>query len=259
LNLRRGFEPTDFTLTRDRLDTGGVRPVDHTADDAARQNQKLAPAHSPTLVSDRGTLVPRRDFVQSALAIPRETSRRRPELELRYDSMLKGAPRLLVMARSHGGFTLMEMAVVLAIIGILALLAVPSYQDRVVRDQIISAMPLTDIAKAPVALSWATLQAFPADNASAGLPPAEKIVNNFISSVSVQAGAIHVTFGNSANGLIKGKILTLRPAAVLDAPAVPVAWVCGDAAGPGQMTIKGENKTNIPANYLPYNCRAPDR
>ena len=163
------------------------------------------------------------------------------------------------MARSRDGFTLMEMAVVLAIIGILALLAIPSYQDRIIRDQIISAMPLTDIAKAPVALSWATLQTFPADNAAAGLPPAEKIVNNFISSVSVQAGAIHTTFGNSANGLIKGKILSLRPAVVLDAPAVPVAWVCADAAGPGQMTVKGENKTNIPANYLPYNCRAPDR
>ena len=83
----------------------------------------------------------------------------------------------------------MEMAVVMAIIGILALLAVPSYQDRLVRDQIISAMPLADIAKTPIALSWATLQSFPADNSSAGLPPAEKIVNNFISSVLVQTGA----------------------------------------------------------------------
>lgn len=163
------------------------------------------------------------------------------------------------MASSHDGFTMMELAVVLAIIGILALLAVPSFQDRIVRDQIVSATPLADIAKAPIALSWAALQSLPADNAGAGLPPAEKIVNNFISSVSVQAGAIHITFGNSANGIIKGKILTLRPAVVADAPVVPVAWVCGDAAGPGQMTIKGENKTNIPANYLPYNCRAPDR
>jgi type IV pilus assembly protein PilA len=163
------------------------------------------------------------------------------------------------MATSHDGFTMMEIAVVLAIIAILALMAVPSYQDRIVRDQIIAATPLADIAKAPIALSWAALQALPADNTSAGLPPAEKIVNNFISSVLVDAGAIHITFGNSANGLIKGKILTLRPAVVLDAPVVPVAWVCGDAAGPGQMTIKGENKTNIPANYLPYNCRAPDR
>ena len=161
------------------------------------------------------------------------------------------------MATSQHGFTMMEMAVVMAIIAILALLAVPSYQDRLVRDQIISAMPLADIAKTPIALSWATLQSSPADNASAGLPPAEKIVNNFISSVLVQTGAIHVTFGNSANGIIRGKILTLRPAVVADAQVVPVAWVCGDAAGPGQMTVKGENRTNIPGNYLPYNCRAP--
>jgi type IV pilus assembly protein PilA len=163
------------------------------------------------------------------------------------------------MATSGSGFTMIEVAVALAIVGVLALLAVPSYQDRIVRDQIISATPLADIAKAPVALSWATLQAFPADNVSAGLPPAEKIVNNFISSVLVQAGAIHITFGNSASGVIKGKTLTLRPAVVADAPVVPVAWVCGDASGPGQMTIKGENRTNIPPNYLPYNCRAPDR
>src|ERR1700682_5005097 len=130
------------------------------------------------------------------------------------------------MAGSHGGFTMMEMAVVLAIIGILALLAVPSYQDRIVRDQIISAMPLTDIAKAPVALSWATLQALPADNAAAGLPPAEKIVNNFISSVSVPSPTIHAPFDTSANVLNKEKIPTPRPPVVLDAPAVPVAWVC---------------------------------
>jgi type IV pilus assembly protein PilA len=162
------------------------------------------------------------------------------------------------MATPQRGFTMIEMAVVMVIIAILALMAVPGYQDRIVRDQIVSAMPLADIAKAPVALSWATLQSFPADNAAAGLPPAEKIVNNFISSVSVQAGAIQVTFGNSANGILKGKVLTLRPAVVVDAPVVPVAWVCGNAAGPGQMTVKGENKTNILAKYLPFNCRAPD-
>ncbi len=159
------------------------------------------------------------------------------------------------MASSRNGFTMIEIAVALAIVGILALLAVPSYQERIVRDQIVSAVPLADIAKTPVALSWATLQSLPADNTSAGLPAPEKIVNNYISSVSVEAGAIQITFGNSVNGLIRGKVLSLRPAVVLDAPVVPVAWVCGNAAVPVPMTVKGENKTNIPIAYLPFNCK----
>ena len=163
------------------------------------------------------------------------------------------------MASSRNGFTMIEIAVVLAIVGILAVLAIPSYQDRIIRDQIVSATPLADIAKAPIALSWSALQAFPDDNTAAGLPPAEKIVNNYISSVVVEAGAIHITFGNSVNGLIKGKILTVRPAVVADAPVVPVTWVCGNAAAPSPMTVKGANKTDVPANYLPYNCQAPAR
>jgi type IV pilus assembly protein PilA len=179
-------------------------------------------------------------------------------MRLGYDDTFADVLRRAAMASSHNGFTLMEIAVVLAIVGIMAVMAIPNFQSRIVREQIISATPLADIAKAPVSLSWATLQSLPADNVSAGLPAAEKIVNNYISSVAVDAGAIHITFGNNVNGVIKGKILTLRPAVVPDAPVVPVAWVCGNAAAPVPMTVKGENKTDIPASYLPYNCQAPE-
>ena len=150
---------------------------------------------------------------------------------------------------------MLEIAVALAIIAILATIAVPSFLDRIIRDQIVSAIPLADIAKAPIALSWATAQTLPADNAAAGLPAAEKIVNNYISAVSVNDGAIDITFGNSASGGIQGKILTLRPAVVADTPVVPVTWICGNAGVPAQMTVMGENRTNIQANYLPANCR----
>jgi type IV pilus assembly protein PilA len=115
---------------------------------------------------------------------------------------------------------------------------------------------LADIAKAPIALSWTATQTFLADNAAAGLPPADKIVNNYVKSVAVQDGAIQITFGNNANGVINSKTLTLRPAVVEDAPIVPVAWVCGNANTPDKMTVKGENKTDIPVNYLPFNCRS---
>jgi type IV pilus assembly protein PilA len=154
------------------------------------------------------------------------------------------------------GFTLVEMVVVIGIVAILALMAIPTYQDKFIRDQIAEALPLADLAKPPVALSWAVLQTFPADNAAAGLPVAEKIVNNFIGSVAIQGGAIDITFGNKANRAIFGKVLSLRPAVVEDAPIVPVTWVCGYATAPEKMTVKGENKTNIPPGYLPIRCRS---
>ena len=154
------------------------------------------------------------------------------------------------------GFTLIEMMVVVAVIAILALMAFPTYQDKLVRDQVNEALPLADLAKAPVAASWTLLKLFPADNAAAALPPPEKIVSNLVSAVVIEGGAIHITFGNRANGAIRGKVLTLRPAVVEDAPVVPVAWVCGLAPVPGNMTARGANRTNVPANYLPLKCRA---
>lgn len=159
-------------------------------------------------------------------------------------------------ASAHG-FSMLELMVAIAIVGILVTLAVPSMYTSIVRDQIVQAMPLADVAKKPVAAAWLATHALPADNAAAGLPPADKIVNNYISSVAVVNGAIQVTFGNSAHSNIAGKVLSLRPAVVEDAPIVPVAWVCGYAAVPGNMTAQGENATTVPSNVLPQNCRAP--
>jgi type IV pilus assembly protein PilA len=154
------------------------------------------------------------------------------------------------------GFSMLELMAVVAVIGILAVLAVPTYMDRVVREQIKSSLSLADVAKPPIAAAWALTQTFPANNAAAGLPVAEKIVSNYVSSVAVRDGAIHVTFGNRVSGAINGKILSLRPAVVEDAPIVPLAWVCGNAETPGKMTSVGENLTNIAADLLPLECRA---
>jgi type IV pilus assembly protein PilA len=159
------------------------------------------------------------------------------------------------MRGARNGFSLMEALIAVAIIGILATLALPSFQASIVRDQIVQAVPLVNIAKKPIELMWTATQALPANNTAAGLPAPAKIVNNFITSVTVQDGAIHITFGNDVNGTIKGKILTLRPAVVDDTPIVPVAWVCGFAAAPGGMTVRGENRTDIPEGLLPFNCK----
>jgi len=153
------------------------------------------------------------------------------------------------------GFTMVEMMAVVAVITILALMAVPTYLDRIIRAQIETALPLADVAKKPIAEAWKTLLAFPDDNAAALLPAPDKIVNNHVSSLTVENGAIHLTFGNRANQNIQGKLLSLRPAIVEDAPVVPVNWVCGYAETPDKMTTKGTDRTNIPPEYLPPECR----
>ena len=150
---------------------------------------------------------------------------------------------------------MIELMVVVGIVAILALMTLPSYLDKFSRDRITEALPIADIAKAPIALAWGLSQGVPADNAAAGLPPPDKIVGNYVSSVSITSGAINVVFGNRANGAIKGKVLTLRPAVVADAPIVPVAWICGYASTPDKMTVMGNNRTNVAVANLPFNCR----
>ncbi len=146
--------------------------------------------------------------------------------------------------------------VVIAVMAILALLALPTYTDKLVRDQIVEALPLADIAKQPVAAAWSRGdEALPADNAAAGLPAADKIVNTLVSSVTGEDGALQVRFGNRAHGALKGKTLSLRPAVVEDARVVPVAWICGNAAVPEKMSVRGTNRTDIPVAFLPLRCR----
>jgi type IV pilus assembly protein PilA len=159
-------------------------------------------------------------------------------------------------SRKTHGFTLVEMMAVVAIIAILALMAVPSYLDRVVKAQIDASLPLADIAKKPIAAIWAATHAMPADNASAGIPAAEKIVSNYVSSVAVDNGVINITFGNRAHKVIAGKVLSIRPAVVGDEPVVPVVWICGRAEAPDKTTLVGTDRTDIDNTYLPLECRS---
>jgi type IV pilus assembly protein PilA len=124
-----------------------------------------------------------------------------------------------------------------------------------VREQVAEALPLADILKPPVDAAWRASQPLPPDNAAAGLPPPEKIVNAMVRSVALDHGAIHITFGNKAHRTLAGKVLTLRPAGVADARVVPLTWLCGRAATPQNMTAQGTDRTNVPAGLLPPRCR----
>lgn len=153
------------------------------------------------------------------------------------------------------GFSAIEMMVVVAIIGILAMIAIPSSMGRIIKEQVVAAMPLADVAKEPISALWKVTKTLPADNKETGLPDADKIVSNFISAVEVQEGVINMTFGNKAHPQIKGKILSFRPAVIEESQIVPVTWVCGNAKAPDQMKLMGENKTNVAETYLPHICR----
>jgi len=159
------------------------------------------------------------------------------------------------MHRRIRAFTLLEMMAVLAVIAILALIALPSYMDRIVREQVAESLPLADLAKPGIQAAWLAGAPLPADNAAIGLPPPEKIVGNFVASVRVDQGAIHIAFGNKAHGALKNKVLTVRPAGVADARVVPLTWLCGPAVAPSPMTALGENRTSVDKGLLPLRCR----
>lgn len=152
------------------------------------------------------------------------------------------------------GFTLVELMVVISVIGILAMLALPSYQDRIIKAQVQEGMALADFVKQGVATYYTRNQKMPDNNADAALPPADKIIGNFVTQVAIENGAITITYGNRTNGFLSGKKLTLRPAVVEGYPAVPIAWVCGMAGAPNTMKIAGNNQTNIPQAHLPLDC-----
>ena len=153
------------------------------------------------------------------------------------------------------GFTLIELMIVIAIIAILATMAVPSFQDRVIRTQVSEGLGLAELAKQAVASQYLKTRTLAKDNVAAGLPPAEYIVGNYVSAITVTDGALAITFGNQANRHLVGKQLSLRPATVDGYPQVPIAWVCGSASVPGKMTVHGVNATSVPALHLPLDCR----
>ena len=153
------------------------------------------------------------------------------------------------------GFTLIELMIVVAIIGILAAIALPSYQDYTIRAQMVEGISMTNAIKPKIAEFYQYKGRFPKDNAEAGLPEAKYFIGNYVKSISVEDGGIHVVMGNKINSRLKGKTLTLRPQYVEQSHLTPLAWLCGGSQVVDGMTVSGENKTDIALPYLPAACR----
>jgi len=122
----------------------------------------------------------------------------------------------------QGGFTLIELMIVIAIIAILAAIAIPAYQDYTIRTQASEGANLVAAAKLAVAQTVDETGAFPANNAAAGLAASSSILGNYTSDVAVNGGTITVTYGVDANGEISGETLTFVPTT----NAGSVQWSC---------------------------------
>ena len=156
------------------------------------------------------------------------------------------------------GFTLIELMIVVAIIGILAAIAIPAYQTYIVRAQTAEAFSLASFAKPKITDYYRQFGRFPVDNKAAGLPPAKLILGLYVGAVSVDGGAINVTFRDKdINTALQGQVLSFRPLVVTGSPQSPMAWACADAPAPSGMAPVGKNRTTLKPMYLPSSCRGP--
>jgi len=137
------------------------------------------------------------------------------------------------------------------VLGILAAIAIPAYQDYTIRSQVVEGLNLASPIKHRVAEHWARNQSWPHQSDLGSDAP----IGKFVTSVNVASGSIVITYGNAANTNIAGQRLVLLPGVTNDGEVV---WACANAPLPeGVNPGDGPYGSDVPDKYLPSSCRTP--
>jgi type IV pilus assembly protein PilA len=156
------------------------------------------------------------------------------------------------------GFTLIELMIVVAIIGILAAIAIPAYQDYTIRAQVTEGLNLASDLKAGIAEFYANEGRWPADETEIGLVAGDK-TGKYVTGLTVVDGLITITFGDQANANIAGETLGLQPGL---SDNFDVLWVCGNRPDPAVFNqpatpaADADTVTTLLDKYMPAACRA---
>jgi type IV pilus assembly protein PilA len=173
------------------------------------------------------------------------------------------------------GFTLIELMIVVAIIGILAAIAIPAYQDYTIRSQVTEGLNLAGTVKAAVAETFAQTGTWPTTLAEIGLVDAAGNptvpAGKYVSSVDLagNVGTITITYAGpalngQANAVLNGLTVALQP---YQSANGDIVWRCGNAPAPatqativatdsaGTASTDSDTGTNVADKYLPAACR----